>query len=207
MLEYLNEFYIIAIAHIFAVISPGPDFALITRQSFLYGRKIAIYTSMGIATGILVHILYIVLGFTIISSNEYIFNVIRICGALYLLYLGFSSFFIKKYTDIDDINKQTTITKANFNAFKEGFITNVLNVKAILFFISLYAALSFNTPKTILFFYGLWMSLITFLWFVFLSCSFTNKTIKNISQKYYLYINKLMGIILIYLAIKIYLNY
>ena len=72
MLEYLNEFYIIAIAHIFAVISPGPDFALVTRQSFMYGRKIALYTSLGIATGILIHVFYIIFGFTLLSTNEYL---------------------------------------------------------------------------------------------------------------------------------------
>ena len=207
MLEYLNEFYIIAIAHMFAVISPGPDFALIARQSFLYGRKVAIYTSIGIATGILVHIIYIILGFTVISTNEYIFNGIRICAGLYLFYLGLASFFSKKNIDLDDVNKQKTITKTNFIAYKEGLITNALNIKAILFFISLYASLTIDTPKITMFFYGLWMSLITCLWFIFLSYSFTNKTIKKISTKYYLYINKIMGSILIYIAIKIYLNY
>ena len=131
MLEYLNEFYIIAIAHMFAVISPGPDFALIARQSFLYGRKVAIYTSIGIATGILVHIIYIILGFTVVSTNEYIFNGIRICAALYLFYLGLASFLSKKYIDIDNVDKKKAITKTNLIAYKEGLITNVLNIKAI----------------------------------------------------------------------------
>ena len=207
MLEYLNEFYIIAIAHIFAVISPGPDFALITRQSFLYGRKVAIYTSIGIATGILIHIFYIILGFRLLSDNEIILYGIRLCATFYLFYLGcvsiFSSSKINKDNNADNFSKSNSI----FNAFKEGFITNVLNVKAILFFISLYASIDSATPIIIMAIYGLWMSIVTCLWFVFLSYSFTNKFIKKYTSQYYFYINKFMGIILIYIAIKIYLNY
>ena len=40
-----NQFFFIAFAHFLAVVSPGPDFILINRQSFLYGRSIAIFTS------------------------------------------------------------------------------------------------------------------------------------------------------------------
>ena len=70
---------LIAIIHVFAVMSPGPDFALIIRQSLSYGRKISIITSIGIGTGILFHILYCVIGLgMIISKYSYIFNLIKI---------------------------------------------------------------------------------------------------------------------------------
>ena len=50
------EFFTVAILHLFAVASPGPDFALVTRQSFRYKRKVAIWTSLGIGVGILLHL-------------------------------------------------------------------------------------------------------------------------------------------------------
>ena len=56
------EFITIALLHLFAVVSPGPDFVLITRQSIRYNRSIAIWASLGIATGILVHSLVAITG-------------------------------------------------------------------------------------------------------------------------------------------------
>ena len=66
----LNQFLVIAVAHLLAVISPGPDFALITRQSFLYGRTPSIYTSLGIASGILVHVSYCIVGLNFLLTNN-----------------------------------------------------------------------------------------------------------------------------------------
>ena len=48
----MPEFFTIVILHLFAVASPGPDFVLITRQCFKYGRRSAIWTSLGISIGI-----------------------------------------------------------------------------------------------------------------------------------------------------------
>ena len=207
MPDYLNEFYIIAIAHIFAVMSPGPDFALITRQSLLHGRKSAIYASIGIGSGIILHVIYIVLGFTLLSTNEYFLTIIRICASIYLFYLGFCSFFLTKNVTKNSENLNDNTDNSFINSYKLGFITNVLNVKAILFFISLYASIEIGTSKFIMFLYGIWMSLITCLWFIFLSYSFTNRYMEKFTSKYYIYLNKLMGFVLIYISIKIYLNY
>ncbi|RXI37507.1 lysine transporter LysE, partial [Malaciobacter mytili] len=59
---YFDQFIIIAIAHILALMSPGPDFAIILKQSITYGRKKSIWTSFGISIGILVHVTYTILG-------------------------------------------------------------------------------------------------------------------------------------------------
>ena len=54
----MTEFLTVVVLHLFAVISPGPDFALISRQSIRYGRKIAIWSAAGIGMGILFHSLF-----------------------------------------------------------------------------------------------------------------------------------------------------
>ena len=94
-----------------------------------------------------------------------------------------------------------------FSAYKQGFITNVLNIKAGLFFISLYSFIDTETPNYLLFFYSFWMTLITGLWFISLTFLLTSKKINKMTSHYHAYINKFMGILLIYIAIKIYLNY
>ena len=49
----MTEFFTVVVLHMFAVMSPGPDFFLVSRQSIRYGRTIALWTAGGIGTGIL----------------------------------------------------------------------------------------------------------------------------------------------------------
>ena len=209
--QYLDQFLVIAVAHLLAVVSPGPDFFLIVRQSFLYNREKTILTSLGIASGILIHTSYRSLGLSFILSHDFIYNILKILCAIYLFYLGCKSFLSKPVQDrvdarnVENSNSNNSIT--SFSAYKQGFITNAFNVKAGLFFISLYSFIDPKTPNYLLFFYSLWMTFITGAWFIFLTFLLTSKTINKITYNYHSYINKFMGILLIYIAIKIYLNY
>ena len=141
--QYLDQFLVMATAHLLAVVSPGPDFFLIVRQSFLYGRKKTILTSFGIASGILIHTSYCSLGLSFILAHEFIYNVLKILCAIYLFYLGFKSLLSKTDKDIFDSksikNNKFNNSITSFSAYKQGLITNVFNAKAGLFFISLYS--------------------------------------------------------------------
>ena len=88
MIAYLDEFLIIALVHLLAVASPGPDFAIILKQSIRYGLSTALATSLGIGVGILVHVAYSLVGIgVIIASNDIAIYAIEIyCGGLFLLY-------------------------------------------------------------------------------------------------------------------------
>ena len=205
-LQDLNQFLAVALAHLLAVISPGPDFILITRQSFLYGRKTSIYTALGIASGILIHVTYCIIGLNFLLNNDNIVFYLKLLSSLYLTYLGIVSIFSKNFTPINSIDKNAKILKISpIVAYRDGFITNILNIKATFFFMSLY--LYINTDVlTIRLLYGLWMSIVTGLWFILLSVMLTNSIIKENTYNYQFYINKLMGIVLLYIAIKIYFN-
>jgi len=69
-MPYLHEFIMLTIIHLLAVMSPGPDFAIVLRQSISFGRKSAIITSLGIGAGISVHVLYTLLGVGILISQS-----------------------------------------------------------------------------------------------------------------------------------------
>lgn len=64
----MNEIIAIAIITLLAVISPGADFALVSRNSYLYGRKQGIYTAYGIACAVWIHISYSVLGLSFFKA-------------------------------------------------------------------------------------------------------------------------------------------
>lgn len=64
----MNELIAMAAMTILAVISPGPDFAMVTRSSYAYGTKIGLLAALGIAFGVQVHVFYTVFGVTLCLS-------------------------------------------------------------------------------------------------------------------------------------------
>ena len=197
------QFISIATIHLFAVMSPGPDFIIIVRQSISSGRCSALMTSLGIGVGILMHITLCIFGLgMIIKESDLLFKVIQIIGSLYLAYLGIISMISK-----DSSSNSNYKDKLHFNAlqsFKLGFLTNILNPKATLFFLSLYTMIiANNTPFQFQILFGLWMSLATGLWFAFLSLILTNKSILPKIEFMTTKIQRITGIILIIFSIKL----
>jgi len=68
-MQYMNEFLTIALVHLVAVASPGPDFAVVVRNSVAYGRRIAMYTSIGIGLAILLHVAYSLVGLSVVIAT------------------------------------------------------------------------------------------------------------------------------------------
>src|SRR3990167_10850400 len=91
------EFFTTTLVILFAVISPGPDFAIVTRNALRHSQNTGIMTALGIATGTLIHVSYCILGLAIIISKSLlIFNIIKYIGASYLIYLGVKGLFEKR---------------------------------------------------------------------------------------------------------------
>ena len=203
LLDLFPEFFTIAIMHLFAVMSPGPDFALILRQSFHFGRKSSLITSLGIGVGIIIHIIYCITGLgVIIERFPNIFNMIKVCGGIYLIYLGFNS--INSKIDIRTESIETINPLSYKNSFLIGFITNILNPKATLFFLSLYTFIIAEQPNYLIqCFYGIWMSLITTLWFCLISILLTNKYILNKMNKFFNIIQYGTSLLLIFIGLKL----
>src|SRR5690606_28631534 len=138
----------IAGVHLLAVASPGPDLAVTVRQSLKFGKTTGIQTAIGIGTGILVHVAYILFGFAfILSQNQKVYTLFKYGAAGYLLYLAFMSLRAKAPTESTYQNLENkSHLPSFFQAFKVGFITNAFNPKASLFFLSVYTAIIH--PKT-----------------------------------------------------------
>ena len=66
----MKEFLTVAVLHFFAVASPGPDFILVSRQCLRYGRSVALWTSLGIALGILLHVALSIAGLSILIKQQ-----------------------------------------------------------------------------------------------------------------------------------------
>ena len=195
------EFFTVAILHLFAVASPGPDFALVTRQSLRYNRKVAIWTSLGIGVGILFHSLLAITGLVLlITSNELFSTILKIIGSFYLLYLGVNSILGSK--GLGNIEQENTNTD-KFNGFLAGLITNVTNIKAILFFITVFSVVIGTGNNLYLLLYGAYMALATFIWFSIISYVFTSEGFKNKFSSFLGLFEKIIGFVLILLSLHI----
>ncbi|MEN9649402.1 MAG: hypothetical protein RL094_369 [Candidatus Parcubacteria bacterium] len=212
---FLSQFLTVALIHLLAVISPGPDFAMVTRNSLLYSRKSGVYTSVGLGLGILVHVTYSLLGIGIlISQSIVLFSVIKFIGAAYLMYIGYKSLKSKPYSEVKESTTATTNsvpavskTMSSFESMKIGFLTNVLNPKATLFMLALFTqVIDPVTPKFIQMLFGVEMVLATIAWFSLVSLFFSNEAIKHRIRKYQHYIERLTGGVLIALGIKVALS-
>ena len=195
------EFLTVAILHLFAVASPGPDFALVTRQSLRYNRKVAIWTSLGIGAGILFHSLLAITGLVLlITSNELFSTILKIIGSLYLLYLGVNSILgSKEEVNIEEENTNTD----KFNGFVAGLITNITNIKAILFFVTVFSVVIDTGNNLYLLLYGAYMALATFVWFSIISYVFTSEGFKNKFSSFLGLFEKIIGFVLILLSLQI----
>ena len=184
--------------HLIALTSPGPDTAIVIRQVSLYGRNEGFKTAVGIGIGIYLHCLLAINGISlIITSNELYKFIISIIGSVYIMYLGINML-ISKSENINNDSKSTPK-----NSILIGFITNVFNVKAFLFFVSLFSFLIEDMVDIYFYIFPIYFALTSSLWFIFLSYIFTaskNKTFNMYSNKY---LSSIMSLILCFIALFI----
>ncbi len=203
-MEYLPLIGTVFLLNLLAAVSPGPDFVMTVRNSLCYSRRSGIYTSIGIVAGLTIHLFYCAAGIGyIISKSEVLFTLIKIVGAGYLVYMGISSFLSTK-SKLDLSGESAGPDLTGFQAFKMGFLTNVLNPKATLFFLSLFSfVIGSSTPVYIVLIISLIIMLTALAWFIIVSVFFTQRKVQTAFLKYEVVINRFLGGFLVLLGIKV----
>ncbi|HYC72365.1 MAG TPA: LysE family transporter [Opitutaceae bacterium] len=202
-MSYWSEFLTMAVAHALAVASPGPDFALVLKQSIARGRRTAIWTSLGIGAGISLHVAYSLLGISLLIANSAVaFNALKYAGAAYLAWIGIQALRTKPRRGPvepaagrgpEDEGRKADATRS---AFATGFLTNALNPKATLFFLALFPmVVSPATPKLVQLGYGLWVIGYTAGWFTLVSLVFTRPEIRNRFLRQGHWIDRALGVV------------
>ncbi|MED4059700.1 LysE family translocator [Priestia megaterium] len=187
-------------------LSPGPDFFLVMKNSLGFGRRIGIATALGVASALFVHVTYTILGFTyIIEKIPSVFIAIKIAGSLYLLWLGFHAIrSVKQNKKQKENGLKASTDKSVKECFREGFICNVLNPKAALFFLSIFSQfISADTDSWMRWIYGTEIIIAVGLWFTFLSTVISYQKFRDFYDKYSHWFDRCLGVILIYFAIFI----
>ena len=194
----------VTLIHLLAVMSPGPDFFMALKNSLTYSRKTGIYTAIGFGLGIAIHIFYSFAGLALlISKSVLIFSIIKYLGVAYLLYIGVLSF-ISKPKDISVQDNTHLQDISSLKAIRIGFLTNVLNPKATLFFLSLFTlVIKPDTADSTLLIISIILVLNTMLWFSLVAVFFTQKRIRVFYNQYQSWFSKAFGGVLIAIGLKI----
>lgn len=120
-------------ASVLLALSPGPDNLFVLIHSAMYGHRSGIIVTTGLCSGLLLHTSIVALGITTFFKNTALaFTLLKVTGALYLLYLSWHSFraSVKKTEN----QEQRKIT--GFHLYKRGVIMNVTNPKVTIFFLA-----------------------------------------------------------------------
>ena len=128
----------VATVHLLACLSPGPDILLVVRTALRHGRLPAIRTTLGILTGVSVHIGFGLAGISyLIAQSEKLKALLALAGGAYLLYLGITGWLASRSPSGTVAEKPDGPRPS----YRQGLLVNLLNVKALLFFLSLFSVL------------------------------------------------------------------
>ena len=170
-----------SIAHLIALTSPGPDTAVTIRQVSLYGRNAGIYTALGIGVGIYIHCFLAINGISLfILKNELYKFSISIIGSSYIFYLGITMLKTDSVFKYDRNNFQNS--SSIYGSFFSGLVTNIFNVKAFIFFVSLFTILMDSIQGVFFYLYPIYFSITSALWFILVSFLLTSSNTINIHK-------------------------
>ncbi|WP_087023218.1 LysE family translocator [Thaumasiovibrio subtropicus] len=182
--------------HFVALMSPGPDFALVVQNASRYGRSTGIMIAFGLSIGILLHSTFSLTGISLLVSNQpMLFNLLQLAGGSYLIWLGFGALMSLRQprTQLPDGDKEQLL-QSKKQAFTKGFTTNILNPKALVFFVSLVSTLvpaDLSNGGKITAITVLWA--LSFSWFAFLAWVLTGKKMQHLLAKLVPYIDGACG--------------
>ncbi|MEH7275887.1 LysE family translocator [Neobacillus vireti] len=132
----MENFYLFVVMCILLILLPGPDTAIATKNTLVVGRTGGFKTMFGTCCALLIHTLAAVIGLSaIIVKSALLFSVFKYVGAVYLVYLGAKTLWaLKNKKTTPEINAESKYEGKS--CFKQGFLTNLLNPKVAVFFLT-----------------------------------------------------------------------
>jgi RhtB (resistance to homoserine/threonine) family protein len=201
----------VAIVALLAGMSPGPDFFLVMRNSLGYGRRVGIATALGIAGALAVHASYSIIGLALIIRHQrWLFAAIQVSGALYLAYLGISAIvatFRRKKEDGGAEKPPAEAGKSFLQGFANGFLCNILNPKAFVFFLSVFSQfLARDSSKFVELVYGIEVVAVGGAWFILVATAASLASFQAFYLKAEKWLDRFFGAVLLVFAARIFLS-
>jgi threonine efflux protein len=205
MIEY-GIFFKILLIFSLALISPGPDFMIVSSMSLARGRADGIKCAAGTTVGISVYVWVSLTGLSaLFARNEGLATAIKLCGGIYLLYLGFSMWRASLEKRQAEIKIPANVKRRN--AFLTGALTNLTNAKAVAFFSSIFAFvltpdMSLATKIAL----ATAIPLVNFLWFSFVAFCLSKEKVRSRYQRAQGLIDRVVGSVLAFFGAELFLS-
>jgi threonine/homoserine/homoserine lactone efflux protein len=181
----MQEMLAVMTITVLAVISPGADFAMVTRESWRHGRRAGLWAALGIAAGVQVHVAYTLVGVgLLIVQVPWLFTGIKWIGAAYLMYIGWRT--LRDRSPVVDVTQDRAAKSLGegaagesqwreaMQALRTGFLTNALNPKCTLFVVSTFTQVVHpGTGWGLGLAYGAFMSFAHWAWFSLVALGFS----------------------------------
>ena len=185
--------------------SPGPDFILILKIALNNGKRAGAFASLGISIGLLIHCSIAMTGLAVLlDTSTELGKAIKLLGSAYLIYLALNLLRIdrQKFLNTRNVTENSKSNGTASVAFFQGFLTNVLNPKVIIFISAILSGfISSNSTFNEKLIYGLIIVLQGgVFWFLF-SCLLQGKAIKALFLNHQRFFNRLFALLLILVAI------
>lgn len=208
---YLANWLVLVSVFAAAVVSPGPDFVMSVRNSLLHGRRAGIFTALGFALGVLVHASYAVLGIgALIQHSLILFSIIKYAGAGYLIYIGIQALRSQGASAAAvemSLKDGAHMPKSDWSSLRDGFLTNLLNPKATLFFVALFTQIiDPSMPLAIKAIFGLTCGVMVGLWFSLVAVLMAQPGVRRRYLALSAKIDKVLGVLLIGFGVKVALS-
>ncbi|BCM85118.1 LysE family translocator [Methylobacterium indicum] len=203
MVDTTGEALLIASVTCLAVLSPGADFAVVSRNSCLFGRRAGIAAATGIALACWFHIAYAMAGVALVQRvAPGALDVVRIAGAAYLIYIGLATAATRMATA-----DATAAHRSLARDVATGVLTNSLNPKTSLFVLSLYSQLiGAQTPLPVQLAWGAFISLSHFAWFATVSVFLSREAVRAAVLRRQRVLRMAIGAVLVGLGVALLLT-
>ena len=199
---YIQVLISMGLVHLIAVASPGPDFAIVTKNSISSGRSAGFATAAGIATANLIFVVTALSGLaSFLNHDALLFKTLSILGAAYLSYIGIKCI---KSNGISKIELQHGHTKQLSKSFSEGFFTSITNPKVFLYFTSIlsqFMTVSMSTNDKIHF--AIIICTISGFWFSAVNLLVSHPKYRNKFIDYSKWIDRGMAVVFLLFSLKV----
>ncbi|CCJ83873.1 LysE family transporter [Cronobacter dublinensis] len=189
------------------MLSPGPDFFLVIKNAARYPPSAAMMTAAGVIAGVITHMTYCVAGIAVvITTTPWLFGALKYVGAAYLVWLGVNALLARGTTSLalDGVAQESTSLK---KAFLQGYLCNLLNPKATLFFLAMFTqVLNVNSGMMEKLWYAGIIVALTLVWWPLLVWLIQSAPVRRGLTKAQKVIDKLLGGMLLALGIKVALS-
>ncbi|MEW9596684.1 LysE family translocator [Bacillus toyonensis] len=203
----IENYLLFIIMSICLIILPGPDTAMATKNTLVAGKMGGVKTVFGTCVALLIHTLAAVIGLSaLIVKSALLFSIFKYVGALYLIYIGIKALLaVKNKEGVNTNYVSINNDKEHTSCFRQGFLTNLLNPKIAVFFLTFLPQFlnpSHNTFIQLLVM-GLTYLVLTIIWFAFYIFLIDKISAFMKKPKTQRYIQGLTGIVLIGFGIKL----